>query len=340
MHVLHVCKFRAAGASRVQMQLKWDRGSVMDVDSEPPARQQRYPLSYRSLFALLRKRHFSAVVFHMQSSVPYILFALMVRFLLRSRVVFVYDIHDLNEWPSAAAAYMRFRFCVFWVLERIAIRRADKVVTVSRGLAQIYYRRYGRSLIVVYNAPAIHADSSGSPAGSRAGLVYFGLINKLRLPRHVINAIAEAGMTVDVYGVMFEKDPEYLVWLNEKVKDGCVRLMGPYSPNNLEFLSDYSFALLVFEEGELNVRYCLPNKLFQAILQGLPCILSHGLVESRIKFKRFPEFVSTWPANKKELAGFFALPRSLRSHMDVLEFVGALHEKSCQRYMHCLLGGV
>lgn len=338
MHVLHVCKFRAAGASRVQMQLEWDHGSVMDLDSELSTAQTHFSLSCRTLLALLRKQRFSAIVFHMQSSVPYLLLALAARFLTGTRVVLVYDIHDLNEWPAAGPAYMRFRFCSFWVLEGIAIRCADRVLTVSRGIASIYYGRYRRPLTVVYNAPAMVSAQPGPASGSREGLVYFGLINKTRLPRHVIDAISDLGMRVDVYGILYENDPEYLSWLDEKVKGGCVRLMGRYSANSLQFLSGYSFALLVFEQGELNLRYCLPNKLFQAILHGLPCVVSHELVECRMKFKRFPDFVYTMPANKEQLPEFFGQPRSRGSYKDIVEFIDALHEKSWRKFMPCLLG--
>jgi len=337
MRVLHVCKFRSAGASRVQMQLKWDLGAVMDVDDSAEIKGDHYPLSCSMLFVLLRKRLFSTFVFHMQSSVPYLLLALIVRFLLRSPVTLVYDIHDLNEWPPAGPAYMRFRFCVFWALERIVIPRVTNVITVSRGLSWMYHRRYGRSPVVVYNAPAVDAEAGSRSGPRRADLVYFGLIDKTRLPRHTVEAIAESGMVLDIYGIVQETDPAYLAWLDDRVKLGSVRLMGRYGANDLRFLWKYVFALLVYEEGEVNVRYCLPNKVFQAALHELPCLVSRGLVECRMKFRRFPQFVCTMPANEK-LAGFLTAPRSPPNFAGLIEFVGALHERSRHRYMACLAG--
>jgi len=336
MRVLHVCKFSAAGASRVLMQLSWDHGAVMDVDSEVSAGHP--PLSYRTLFALIKTGHLSAIVFHMQSSVPYLLFALAARSLLRSQVSLVYDIHDLNEWKKAGTVYSRLRFCAFWFLERLAIRGADNVLTVSRGLAQLYFRRYRRPLIIVYNAPADHSQTLGVPVAPRAGLVYFGLVNKMRMPQHVIDTIVDAGLPVDVYGIVEETDSAYLAWLDDGAKSGRVRLKGRYRAADLEFLMKYSYALLVFDEGELNVRYCLPNKLFQAILHGLPCVLSHGLIECRIKFKRFPEFVYAMPQQKEQLTRFFALPQSPRGQAAIMKFIAGLHEQSRQRYMACLAG--
>lgn len=317
------------------MQLKWDLGAVIDVDDSSAIKADHYPLSCSTLFVLLRKRLFSTLVFHMQSSVPYLLFALIVRFLLRSPVAFVYDIHDLNEWPPAGSAYMRFRFCVFWVLERIVIPRLGTVITVSRGLSLIYYKRYGRSLLVVYNAPAAPPERS-LRQDRRAGLVYFGLIDQTRLPSHTVDAIAETGMVLDVYGVVQEEEREYLSWLDQRARDGRIRLMGRYGADGLEFLSKYMFALLVYEEGEVNVRYCLPNKVFQAALYGLPCVVSRGLVECRLMFRRFPQFVYTMPANEK-LAEFFAVARPPPTQTDIVAFVHALHEKSRQRYMACVV---
>jgi glycosyltransferase involved in cell wall biosynthesis len=334
---LHVCKFRAAAASRLQMQLQWDGGVVMDTDTQP-SRVERYDLSYGVLYRLLRERRFSTVVFHMQPTVPHMLFAMAVRALLRLDVSLVYDIHDLNELLSGGPSYLKARFVAFWLLEGLVFSQADEVLTVSRGLARVYYRRYRRQPLVVYNAPPIDPRLADRGGTLQSGLVYFGIIDKVRLPRDLVESVLNAGMTIDAYGIVRAGDVEWDAFLERMVERGVIRLMGTYSPDNLDFLKRYEAALLVFEESEVNVRYCLPNKIFQAISRGLPCLLSHGLAEARIKFGRFPRFIYSLPRDRSRFAQFFAESRTPESPVGVANYVATLHRKSRERYLSCLRG--
>lgn len=300
MSVLHVCKFKAALASRLIMQRGWDAGRVMDLEGKEE------PFSYGSLWRVIREGQYSVVVFHMQSSLPYFIFCWFARWWSGRPLRLVYDIHDMNELPVPALSYMGFRFLCFYFMEWFVLRVADAAITVSKGLSRLYFSRYRCRVDVVRNIPPL--ECFGLERSRENVLVYFGLINKVRLPAHVFEALVLSGKCLHIYGRVDDPDPEFPLYLEAQQRAGYIRLCGGYSPDDLSFLQGYSRSLMIFEEGQLNLRYCLPNKLYQSAAQGVVCLVSEGLREVALTYSRFEGFVEVAPGNATDLAEVFAHP--------------------------------
>lgn len=324
MNTLHVCKFLAANASRLTMQRGWDDGEVMDL-----ALSSRHPLNYSELWGVVKAGQYQSLIFHMQSSLPYFVFAWFCRALTGRPLVLVYDIHDINERPESLASYMGFRFLCFYILEWFAIKASDSVLTVSRGLAKVYYRRYSRSLVVVRNIPEEPVADEG---GLRQGLVYFGLINSVRLPGYLFEALELSGCCLNVYGRVDELDPGFIARLETAEARGLVKLHGTYSPDSLDFLKGYSRSLMIFEEGQANIRFCLPNKLYQSAAYGLGCLVSENLREVILHYGRVERFIDVAPAGYRLLAEVLKCTYSTPDRQSLLTL---LHkERSANRIVY------
>ena len=200
--------------------------------------------------------------------------------------------HDLNERPFGGSHRALFRYQFFYFLEYLVAQLGIEVITVSKGLSRIFFRRFGVSPKVVYNV-AFEVDSDRGHRhadlglSDRTGVVYFGLIKPDRIPLRWVGEVCssqEAGV-LDVYGRTPKGDfTAYIKELDQLAAQTSLRLCGPYKPEAMGFLEKYRYSWLCFDSDRLNIRYCMPNKLFQSLSAGLCCVISDRLVEARTLF--------------------------------------------------------
>lgn len=327
MKVLHVCKFQADKASRLVMERTWDEGDVMDL-SENSA----HKLGYVELFRIVRSRRYDIFLFHMQSSLPYLFWSLICRFFLGGDIRFVYDIHDINIKPKLYFNYVGFRYYIFYILEFFAFLFCDSVMTVSKGLSKLYFQRYRKSPGVVYNIPIFSNPLPFTNSDKQGGMVYFGLINSVRLPGYLLEAIQLANVVLDVYGIVDDPDPIFLTKLQCLERNGFLRFKGTYSPKNLMFLQAYTLSVLIFDSDSLNIRYCLPNKLFQSAALGLNCLVSDNLREIVLRLGKSEEFIKISPRDPVRLAEILLIGSGSCSRSGVLALIATMQKKSREIY--------
>jgi len=277
----HVYRGDARTSSRIQMQMAWVGAQIID---------RRSRCFLRELVSYLT-RGGAVVVFHGQSTLPYLLLAASLRFLSLSDCRLVYDMHDLHELPLRASFRGRLRYHVFALMEYLICKLDVKILTVSKGLARVFFKRFRRSPVVVYNV-AFEVYRQGGNEGSRrlgkgAGVVYFGLIKPDRVSlsraQEVLNT--DSSLIFDIYGqVPKGAFAAYSAELDKLASKTGLRLRGVYSPEEMGFLDNYRYSWLCFESGLLNIRYCMPNKLFQSLSARLCCVTSDNLVEARALF--------------------------------------------------------
>ena len=49
---------------------------------------------------------------------------------------------------------------------------------------------------------------------------------------------------------------------------------------------------MLYDTSSENVKGCLPNKLFQSMVMGVPCVVSSGMVEARNLFQKYNAVVT------------------------------------------------
>lgn len=279
---VHVYRGDASVSSRIQMQLNWREGTILDCKTPF--------LSIKLLSHFFRKR--SVFVFHGQSTLPYLVLVIILRVIFRSGAKFIYDMHDLNERPRSFGVKAYLRYSVFYLIEHLISMSNVQVITVSKGLSRIFYKRFKKTASVVYNV-AFEIDGcagiwgSCSDGSAGAGIVYFGLIKPDRLPFDMVEDVLGRNPSgvFDVFG----RSPSgvgsaYEARLGKLSTTTTLRLCGAYNPKEMGFLSAYRYSWLCFESDRLNIRYCMPNKLFQSLSAGLCCVISDRLVEARVLF--------------------------------------------------------
>jgi glycosyltransferase involved in cell wall biosynthesis len=199
----------------------------------------------------------------------------------RSGARLVYDSH---EWWSGRERHGRptpLERALERHAERRLVRRADAVLTVSDGIADLLSTWRGAEVKVVRNtfparpdAAAQGADAVEGPAGSGAagrhptGVVYAGRIGAGRDLETLLPAASAAGLDACLMGPV---DREYL----HRMRTGAdgVRLEPSRPVDEVDdVLRRAGIAVVTLTDTCANHRMALPNKLFHAVRAGVPVV--------------------------------------------------------------------
>tara|TARA_R110001599_G_scaffold68408_9_gene192724 strand:- start:4928 stop:5893 length:966 start_codon:yes stop_codon:yes gene_type:complete len=238
-----------------------------------------FKLSFYNIFwIILGLKEEDALIYHAQSSLPYLVFSKIFCFFLIKKNIFVYDVHDLHEDSNDESLYVKLRYLIFLWLEFFIFKiRSIRKMTVSRGLSCVISSKYRvEEPVVVYNCSVECADYINALNDRSESILFFG--TKERFPIALLDVIQDSDMTLSFYGRGVNY--EWLSEINKCYDRSLVNIYGEYSPDNLNFVSEYKVALNFFpENNSLNFKYSLPNKLFQAIGMGTTVIVSENFHE-------------------------------------------------------------
>jgi len=145
--------------------------------------------------------------------------------------------------------------------------RAAAVLTVSEALAAWLRSEYGWDHVRVVRNTFPFDVTEPAPIPSRAtGAVYAGRIGPGR-DLHTIASAARAMPDIDVT-LVGVADPRTVTALGRGI-----RIVAPIDIDDVDrLLSAAGLALITLEDGPLNHRLALPNKLFQAVRAGVPVV--------------------------------------------------------------------
>ena len=211
--------------------------------------------------------------------------ALPIGLLIKSfgkKVVVVYDCHEyetevngLRGWEKKAKK---------WV-ERILIRFADDIITVSDSIANEYARIYKiPKPRLVLNCPAYHeqVQTKGNMFRENLGIrsdqtifLYQGGLTKGRGIEQLIETF-----------IGFDSDRNVLVCMGYGPLEDTVKRMANDSDKIffhpavppvilLKYTCSADYGVSFIEDVSLSDRYCLPNKLFEYMMAGLPVLTSN-----------------------------------------------------------------
>lgn len=196
----------------------------------------------------------------------------------------VYDAHELETERNGLGGFQKR---VAKVQERLLIRHVDHVLVVSEAIADWYRKTYpGCRVTVVRNIPRTDGAASalpGEPAspllrerfGIRSGVVflYQGALMRGRGIDLLLEAFAKAGPERHIvfmgYGPYEEKIRSYADRFPNVHFHPAVE-----SAELLRHTAGADVGISLIENTCLSYYYCLPNKLFEYILAGLPVLVS------------------------------------------------------------------
>lgn len=291
----HIYKTDCYKASRVLMQSTWEDESIFYHRPKDGFKNDDQYLNLKKIFGLaigIKKN--CAVVFHSQSSLPYlILFFFLVKILNLKNFSIVYDIHDLHEKITESflvritncsdVRYYCFRFfeAIIFMIKPIV------KITVSKGLAQEMASKYSTlAPIVIRNISLVNNNKNilSSDRYEKA-VLFFGTTE--RVPLEIVAELHAIGMELHLFGRGITEN-----WLRSRIPEvhlQTVKIFGEYSPEKMEFLNNYNFLVIYTPNNlSLNFKYSLPNKLFQALNSGVSVLVSKNFEEMAELFEEIP----------------------------------------------------
>lgn len=275
--VVHVCIPNTARGSRVHAQLLLDHGRISLLPGVWPG--------IRNLLLTWRNPQPATFVFHQHTSLAMLMVNIAVSKVLRRPHRFVLDLHDLAETQPTMGPGMRLYTSVMRRLEVVAARGGCQLLTVSQGLARIITRNTGRETAVFMNIPTNSKDEVDVRRSVRNRACYFGVVTPQRFDLASLRALAGTGMQVDLWGRLPQGlYPDFCKHLLSEVHRSGGSFRGEYLPDDTTFLDDYGWSLMLFKVDNLNLRYCLPNKLFQSLNHHVACLVSPELQEIKDLF--------------------------------------------------------
>lgn len=202
----------------------------------------------------------------------------------------VYDCHEYETEVNGLKGLEKISRK--WI-ERALIPHADVVITVSQSIASEYSRLYEiPAPYLIFNCPpyqdAAKCDLFRESLGIRADqtiFIYQGLLSKGRGIELLLDTFSSLESDANVLVCMGYGPLESLIQEHAN-RQKTVFFQTAVSPDVLlKFTSSADFGVSLIEDCSLSDRYCLPNKLFEYLMAGLP-VLTSGLPE----MKRMVEF--------------------------------------------------
>lgn len=197
----------------------------------------------------------------------------------------IYDAHEYEpeRTPPLPAAERR----VIETFEDRALGESGSVVTVSESIVGLYRRRLpDREITLVQNAPDLRLFGS-NVAGlrKRTGVapdaplaVFVGLPQLgMRGMQVTLEAMAQVPeLALAVIGPRWKAvDAELMAAVHTDGMADRVHLLDPVAPNDVvPVIRDADLSFCLIQDVTLSYRYSMPNKLFEAVLAGVPTVVS------------------------------------------------------------------
>lgn len=229
---------------------------------------------YKAIIFFLKDKEVECINAHSLSVLPLCVYLKKVK-----KAKLVYDTHELETETNSTAGLKKL---LAKKVERLLISKTDHIFVVSNSIKNFYQELYQRSDIdVVLNAPSIKEPLARNIFRERLGIsednlifLYQGVLSKgrgIELLLESFSKIQNKNVSVVFmgYGPLEEVIQEYQEEYSNIFHFPAV---SPEMVHEHTSSADVGFALI--ENTCLSYEYCMPNKLFEYGMAGIPCIVS------------------------------------------------------------------
>lgn len=324
------------------MQMQWvNNSTVFHYGSEFDYPIQAKTLSFNAIRKISRVGG-NTFVAHEQGSLVYLLFSIVCSMFYRKKNNFAYDIHDIMYFPNIkyVDVFVFLKKSINLILERIVFALPFiKLMSVTEGLSEYYYRRYGKRPAVVRNVsvPITFPRVRKFPSKLAAvKFVYFGF--PTIFPFHLLDSIRLLGIVINYYGPALESMKKNDIFcqgygsayaMYERNKDLIIQ-HGEFNQDDLSFLVEYDMLVISDNERSSNIKWSLPNKIFQALAHGMSVLAIGDFEEARNFFSPLNTMIYFNSNRIVEFEYMVELLISLRT---------SLHEDDCRNYFSNMYAG-
>ena len=224
-----------------------------------------------------RYRHSSIELIHCHDLAP-LLIAVRLKHWHGAKLI--YDAHEL-ETETMGMRGLRQRLARW--LERHLMNQVDALITVSPSIRSWYQSRFPRvAVYLVRNIPALPDKVYEAPSLRREFHVpehallgvYLGSLGHGRGIEPLLAAFAKSDVTHHI--VFMGAGPLLETIRSYQAQSNNIHYCPPVAPAQvIAYAGSADIGLCLIEAACLNYRYCLPNKLFEMLLAGLPVLASN-----------------------------------------------------------------
>ncbi|MBF0621623.1 MAG: glycosyltransferase [Magnetococcales bacterium] len=205
-----------------------------------------------------------------------------VWFKIRYGSLLIYDAHELetqrNGWPT----------WLCWatgVIERLLIRWVDQLIVVGPAIAAWYQNHYGlpdNRVHVVRNVPQKQPIISESiDLKRRMGIpahhilcIYVGLLDSGRNITMMLESFSRCHRS-DIHLLMLGYGPLSNTCQSMAHAHDTIHYHPAVAPDQVvNYITAADVGLVLIEQSCLSYYYCLPNKLFECLMAGVPVLTS------------------------------------------------------------------
>lgn len=192
----------------------------------------------------------------------------------------VYDTHELETEVNGSIG-IRKKLAKF--MEKQLIKKCDLIFVVSENIADWYIKEYGISRpVVVKNAPRLFEQKRTNYFRENLGIkddsvivLYQGGLSKGRGVDLLLNAFKSREDDKVVIVFMGYGELEESIKTASKEKNNIFFHSAVAPEIVLDYTSSADFGIHMIQNTCLNHYYCMPNKLFEYAMAGLPVIVSN-----------------------------------------------------------------
>lgn len=265
----------------------------------------------------------------------------------------VYDAHDF--YPDAAhdglTASERTVLRVHRLVERACVRRADAIVTVSPGVAELMQRRWGRTPTVVLNAHDRRLDRPAArtlreAVGLAADTTLIVMVGNAKREDAFENALRALDLMPAVHLALVGGgyDETHRELARGFGVQGRVHFLPAVRATELSaFIADADAAVILYRPMSSNFRNALPNRFFHAVAAGMPVLYPDDLPNLRALAERYDVGLPIRTGDPASIAAAVArlrdepgLTRRLRDN--ALAAQGALSWERSEEILDALIG--
>lgn len=204
-----------------------------------------------------------------------------IKIFFNKKIKIIYDAHEyeINDIPNQLEKNIKIKFYI----EKFLIKYADKVITVSNSIASDYKRLYGiPKPKLVLNCPPYadipKQDLFRDELGIRKDqniFLYQGGLTQGRGIDMLCDAFSKDEGDKDVIVFMGYGPLESYIQQKSKENNAIFFRDAVLPQNLLEYTASADYGVSYIEDSCLSYRYCLPNKLFEYIMAGIPILVSN-----------------------------------------------------------------
>lgn len=229
---------------------------------------------YFRIILLLREQNIVCVNAHSLSVLP-----LAVAIKCWKKSLLIYDTHELETETHSLKG---FRQCLARLTEKLLIKRVDKIFCVSEEISTWYAKIYNQEMpVTIFNSPPLETLTKSSVLREKFKIrldqkiaLYLGGIEPGRGIELLVKAFEE--YLDDNIIVIFVGYGSLISYIKASPSYGRKIFFHPAVPRSqiAEIASSADVGLCLVSPTCLSYSYCMPNKLFEYLMSGLPVVVS------------------------------------------------------------------